>query len=155
MIMYVQRAGSDNVVDQHGPLFGLAKSAFLTKNGITLFFTQEEADLFPTPVGEFVRPVPGMIGRSMLDYDIKTFMVAADGEVYSVDLGWPTLQSYAKAVEKAADLERRNERLLKELLTEEAAIGLLDYVIDKYDHFNVGGNLAERIFEEFRAQQDG
>lgn len=152
MIMYVHHNTSDDEVDAKGALADIAKSAFWTKDGLPVFFTKAELDTSHLDYQDNVqRPTPGMVGQSMRGD--KTFVVAADGDVYAVDLGWPTLQSYAKAVQIAAGLERRLELMLKEFLTEEAAIGLIQYVIADVTGISVSNPGAEEIFKEFKAKQ--
>jgi hypothetical protein len=157
MIMYVHRnTNDDDEIDTKGQLSGVARSAFWASSGLPVFFSEAEVDRFYDSDPEFIeRPTPGMVGMA-LRRD-KTFVVAADGEAYRIDIGWPTLQSYAKAVETAADLERRLERMLKEFLTEEAAVGLIRYVatIAKFgDGTDVTDKAARKTFEEFKAWKD-
>lgn len=153
MIMYLRRNTIDEATDFKGPLAGVAKSSFWARDGIPIFLTQEESDSYGSADDNISRPLPGTIGRS-LRFD-KTYVVAADGEVYQIESPWPTLQSYAKAVERAAELERRNDRLLRELLTEEAALGLIQFVTREWAGMDrgTGPDIARRLFEEFKAQQ--
>lgn len=93
-----------------------------------------------------------MVGRSLRDD--KTYVVAADGEVHQVESPWPTLQSYAAAVKNAADNELRVERMLKEFLTEEAALGLVEHALN-YVTCDEETPDARYIFEEFKETQRG